>query len=153
MHPVFNKIGNPIFHNNLNKTSTPKCKAEFEEEIIRQLKKQVVPIEKQLEKNDIFWKTVSKLNWTDKSDGIINIEDKKKIIEYNIVSFTHDLNKYIDNLRPLYINRLEITNLDGFLSHIVAKGKIFYEAVCLDILFAEYIIENHEYQSLYDCLK
>jgi len=42
--------------------------------------------------------------------------------------------------------------MKAFISHIVAKGQIFYSAVNDDPVFAEYLIEGNEYQSLYDCL-
>ena len=137
---------------------TEKLQKADVEELIENITNKIKTNEKtrqQTYNSEMFWDDIAKLNWTDVSDGIINVKSKRINIS-NFDKFKHELDNNIKVLRDKYVSEnhhiiydLTKKEINAFLSHIVAKGPIFYNAVLDDIAFADYLIETHEYQDLY----
>jgi len=127
---------------------------KFEEKLVSKIKN-----------TDDFWKYVEKLQWTDKSDGKINFIQKKEYLLAELGelgNFRSYLEKFVNILEEKFlsakipfvtrtVNPKEKREIRAFLSHIIAKGNIFYSAVYQDLIFANYLIETMDYQDVF-CL-
>ena len=120
------------------------------------LKKENNETEKKIEKNDdeeIFWKTVSTFNWCEFSDKIITNDEYKTHIEmmdYSIINYNSYLIYFENKLRSEFqqqkhkkFKKLSKIENSKFLSHLVLKGKEFYNAVLKDLAFSDFIIDNN----------
>lgn len=166
---IFNKLAKPILDTNTKITDTTNNENNESDKIeetipiiIKKTKKSVKKKENISENNEmnseLFWNYINKLNWTDRSDGVINYALKKNIMISNNVNmnkFKILLDKYVTLLKNKYVSEKHYMHnnkkeIDAFLSHIVAKGLLFYNAILDDTMFADYLIESNEYQNLYD---
>lgn len=122
---------------------------------------------KKLKTEEDFWIYIDKLQWVDKSDGYVSIYQKHSLLQSELGSeiseFKEKLDHYVNYLKLKYITQghyfvkssvdtEQNKKINAFLSHVVARGQIFYSAVYDDPLFADYLIELSEYQDLYQCL-
>lgn len=143
MNPIFNKIGKSIYAPNVTN-----------------------PVEKKDDNFD-FWKIIDDLNWTDKSEGIMDIDRIINTIRFNTVNiqklrneFTakYDLvyNKIIDHDRisddKILSNDIALNDIKSFISHIIGKGKNFYDLILDSPITSKYILTENEYQNLYICV-
>lgn len=103
--------------------------------------------------DDLFWQIVADLNWRDKSDVNLNGRRYGSIInrKCDIVKFMNFINLQVAELQKIYKDHpvMQMIDIrDVFFKHIVLKGREFYLAVIADPVFAEYILDDKEYQYL-----
>jgi len=101
-----------------------------------------------------YWNVITSLQWMDKSDGIMNVNDKLEIInrKCDMSLFKSFINERIAELRVKFHNHVVLQLKKevqiAFFTHIILKGRDFFDAVVSDIGFAEYLLECNEYQIL-----
>jgi hypothetical protein len=107
-----------------------------------------------------FWEYLETLDWQDRSVKIIipALMRAKLRVELNdadLQKFRKYLDQYADALAPK-ISFLDGKNKTDLLSHIVARGSVYYNILYEDPDFAVGLLGEpggqSEYQSLYDCL-
>src|ERR1700678_2467225 len=140
MNPIFKTLGTAIYDIDLSSSeiicNNPSIKLES------------------------FWEYINILQWTDKSDGFVNISNIDKLLKLlraNIFNFNKIFNLHLTKLKRVYVqsnhffikNELSDIKIKSFLGHIIAKGYIFYLSVLNYLQFSDYLINDNEYRDIY----
>lgn len=151
---------------NNDKSDDSDRESEDEEEVKSMSLPKLNINQKKLNKPEDFWEYIEKLEWKDKSDELININGKRRLLrsllEDEIIEFKKQTEKYMEELRSHLIlsgkyfvrassDQEENKKINAFLSHIIAKGQIFYSGVNDDPAFVDYIWDSSEYQDFLAC--
>jgi hypothetical protein len=127
-----------------------------------------------------FWNYLESLQWRDRSDHImapqyVRAKIRSDLNNADIVQFRQYLGNHMNSLGtrlsdfgpshqnffacPLFATAdptVGDKNKRDFLSHVIARGQVFFVAVTEDPGFAEYLLgetpQTSEFQSLYDCI-
>lgn len=108
-----------------------------------------------------LWALVQRLNWRDRDEQVRTEAFVKTTIEDPIMraALAKKMLTLMGSLQSKFENLAEFNALPqdrkyAFLSHIIAKGKEFYQAVMIEPVFAQYLLSNPpKYQDLYGFLK
>lgn len=106
-----------------------------------------------------FWDYINRLNWRDRSDGVISLNElpfinsigeERELAFWTIVDEKVEklLNHFKKNKFFTTYSTLKKNEYRKLISHIVARGKAYYETMFHDPSIAGYLIPN-EYQNLY----
>ena len=115
-----------------------------------------------------FWHKIGSLNWRDLSDGKMSIPASRNALykdmsSESIDAFKKYLETYVEDLReimesagiigsyPIFDDENQIR---AFLSHIIARGELYYSSIYTSPEISGYLIPSNpsdppEYQSLY----
>ena len=88
---------------------------------------------------DEFWKEIAHLSWRDRSDQIMNDNIIKSKIKSRLRT-TAEIIQFRDFI-IMYMKKLNVPS-ETIASHIVGKGKDFYNIVLSDFEFASYLTET-----------
>lgn len=94
-----------------------------------------------------FWGSIHKINWMDKDDiiapqaNIQRISEKLQRAEWQflmvaILQYVERMSKYLDEQKFCDITGITEEDCEKIIWHIIARGKITYEAVLNDYTFA-----------------
>lgn len=111
---------------------------------------------------DVFWRTIASLEWTNASDSVLDIHHIKRKLAYDEILY---INKHIPEFAShiynatanigWYANASE-SDIKNFTWHVVGLGKQFYLSAILDPTgFIQFVWDSNpkEYQKLYDMIQ
>lgn len=114
---------------------------------------------------EIFWNMINDLRWMNKSDGVVQPDDVKKVMlkwqpfqlrifKTKYSYYFHTMYKHLINVQIIDDkNEIDLsTEITKNISHIIALGYRTWMVVYIDPSFYYFFIENNECQSLNDLL-
>lgn len=88
-----------------------------------------------------FWNAIADLNWCDRSDGSMTVQNVclSNPINDFAIKYKDNLDKIITEILPNFEDK------KALISHIIAKGEQFYNFIIADPTLIHYLIP-YEYQ-------
>jgi hypothetical protein len=107
--------------------------------------------EKKVSVNDRLFQLLNQLNWKDRDEEIMQQSRIKRVNIAELKSYTLVIDEFASNLSnvlkahsPNIFRDMSDTQITDFLWHIVAKGKVFYDACMSDPEFCLYLIDQYQ---------
>jgi alcohol dehydrogenase YqhD (iron-dependent ADH family) len=86
-----------------------------------------------------FWQKIADLNWVDKSEGFVIFNPIK--LDDRVEKFAKQFKVHLNNI--INIPDIDEESKKNIISHIIARGRDFYNAITDNPSFADYLINEH----------
>ena len=122
-----------------------KTKAYLE---AKKKKKEKKELDKQNTETQEFWNIISKVQCLDKDEGNMTRGNIRSVLPHRDMVLRLLRDKFIPKLREVLSSTplsdgIDVDEYDNLLTHIVFKGKVFYDAIVVDPIFSLYLCNQY----------